>query len=95
MGRVDALALPDRTFLASRVTTREQATSLTLSQLDRQGKVVSEQAIASPVSGFPRMATFRNRVLAVYTEPGDGGGSRVRAMIAVLGRGGEQDRGGE
>ena len=95
MGRVDALALPNRTFLASRVTTREGTAALTLSHVDREGKMVWHRVIATPVSGYPRMAVFRNRVLVVYTEPLEGGGSRVGVMIALLERGGELDRDGE
>lgn len=81
LGRLDATMWGDG-WLVSRVTTQERKPSLTLSTLAADGTVQSTQSVASPVGGYPRIATTGPVAMVVFTEPAGAGDSRVVVVRA-------------
>jgi hypothetical protein len=87
LGRLDVVALPRDGWLVSRVTTTERVPALTLTTLDSEGVTQTDQTVASPVGGYPRLAMHDGTVLVVFTEPNGSGDSRVAVLRSSLSSG--------
>lgn len=82
LGRLDATTLPNDRWLVSRLTTRERVPALTLTELAPNGSRLHEYTVASSAGGYPRLAFNDGTVLVVFTEPVQGGSSRVAILRA-------------
>lgn len=68
LGRVDIAAWPRHQWLALRVHASEHVPALVLSLLDRKGKPLWQQQIATRVGGFPRLASMDDVALLAWAE---------------------------
>lgn len=68
LGRVDIAAWPRHQWLALRVHASEHVPALLLSVLDRKGKPLWQQQIATRVGGFPRLASMDEVALLAWAE---------------------------
>lgn len=76
LGHVDAVAFADG-WLVSRVTTPDRKATLNLTPLKGDGTPATDQVVASPVAGYPRMAVREDVAIVVFTEPAADGDSRI------------------